>query len=99
VLLGLVAVAALPAAIATAEVLERIDLLKAGYAVPVAGVLAIGTLLLARAARRRFERTLGRVGGRRTARVGKALGLLALALAASGTVALATYAVLRHVAE
>jgi hypothetical protein len=99
VLVGLVAVAALPAAIAAAEVLERIDLLNAGYAVPVAGVLAIATLLLARAGRLRFERTLGRVGGRRTARVGKALGLLALALAASGTVALVTYAVLRHVAE
>jgi len=99
VLLGLLAVAALPAALATAEVLERIDLLTAGFAVPVAGVLAIATLLFARAGRLRFERTLGRVGGRRTAGLGKALGLLGLALAASGTVALATYAVLLHIAE
>ena len=99
VLVGLVAVAALPAAIAAAEWLDRFDLINAGYAVPVAGVLAIATLLLARRGRRRCERTLGRVGGRRTARLGKVLGLLALGLAASGAIALATYVILRHLAE
>jgi hypothetical protein len=99
VLLGLVAVATLPAAVALAELPERIDLLQAGFAVPVAGVLALVTLVLSRGGRLRFERTLGRVGGRRTAWLGKALGLLALAMTASGAVALATYAVLKHIAE
>ena len=98
-LTGLLGVAVLPAAIAAAEVLGRIELIEAGFAVPVAAVLAVAALLLARGARRRTERTLGRVGGRRTTWLGRALGLLALAVAASGAVALATYEVLGRLAE
>ena len=91
--------ATIPAAVAAAEVLERIQLLQAGAAVPVAGVLAVLTLVLARSARKRVERTLGRARGRRTAWIGRALGLLAVALAASGTVALVTYVLLGRLAE
>jgi hypothetical protein len=99
VLLGLLAVAALPAAIAATELLERFDLLDAAAAIPVAFVLAVAALVLARSARRRFERTLGRVGGRRTAFVGKGLGLLALGLAFSGAIAVGFYAVLERIGE
>jgi hypothetical protein len=99
VLAGLLAVAALPAAIAAAERLERFELLDAAAAVPVAFVLAVVALWLARGARRRVERTLGRVGGRRTAFVGKALGVLGLGLACSGAIAGAFYAFLERLAE
>jgi hypothetical protein len=99
VLAGLLAVAAVPAAIAAAEALGRIELLDAAAAVPVAFVLAVAALVLARGARQRVERTLGRAGGRRTAFVGKALGLLGLGLALSGTIAVGFYAFLERLAE
>ena len=89
----------LPAAVALARTARAIELLDAAYAIPLGGALAIAALLLARAGRRRVERTLGRVGGRRVAVVGKVLGLLGLALALAGAIAVATYAVLAHVAE
>jgi hypothetical protein len=99
VLVGLLAVAALPAAIAAAEVLEGFELLDAAVAIPVGLVLAIVALVLARGARRRFERTLGRVGGRRTALLGKALGLLGLGLALAGAIAVGFYEVLERASE
>ena len=88
VLLGLVGVAALPAAIAAAETTELLELVEAAGAIPVALVAGVAALALARGARRRIERTLGRVGGDRTARVGRALGVLALCLAIAGLIAL-----------
>ena len=65
-------------------------------AVPVAAVGGIVAVWLARAARRRTERTLGRIGGERTAAAGRLLGILAMCLATSGVVALAFYWVLQR---
>jgi hypothetical protein len=48
-------------------------------------------LIAARSARRRTERTIGRVGGVRSARVGRFLGALGIYLALAGAVALAVY--------
>jgi hypothetical protein len=93
-LVGLLAVAVLPAAIAVAEREERFELLEAGYAVPAALVLGLGAVLLARRARRRVERTLGRVGGLRIARVGRALGVLGIMLGLSGAISVGVYLVL-----
>lgn len=93
VVLGLLAVAAIPAAIGITDRRNDLRLLHAGLAVPVAAVLAIAAILLARRARKRLERTLGRAGGARSARVGRFLGWLGLYLALIGAISLAVYAV------
>jgi cytochrome c biogenesis factor len=93
-IVGLLAVAVLPSAIAVAEREERFELLEAGYAVPAALVLGLGAVLLARRARLRVERTLGRVGGLRIARVGRALGVLGIMLGLSGAISVGVYFVL-----
>ncbi|MBA3330580.1 MAG: hypothetical protein H0T39_06845 [Actinobacteria bacterium] len=92
--MGFVAAVVLPATVAVAEGTDLLELLQAGLAVPVAAFAGLVAVLLARGARSRVKRTLGRVGGERTARAGRALGLLGLALAASGAIALAYYAYL-----
>ena len=90
-LVGLLAVASLPAAIALAELADRYDLLQAGWAVPVALVLGFVAVVLARRARIRRERTLGRVGGERTARMGRFLGVLAIMLGLAGAISVGVY--------
>ncbi|MGH3105061.1 MAG: hypothetical protein ACRDN6_13285 [Gaiellaceae bacterium] len=99
VLVGLPAAAALPAAVVAAEIGDLIRLIEAAGAIPVAAVLGIGAIVLARRARRRTERTLGRVGGRAVARVGRALGVLAVCLALSASIAVGFYLVLTRVAD
>jgi hypothetical protein len=94
VLVGLIGVATLPAAVLFADRSDDVTLVQAGIAVPVAAVLSIIALWLARRGRRRADRTLDRVGGRRTARAGKILGGLGLYLAATATLALGVYALL-----
>ena len=98
-LLGLLAAVALPLTVAAAEVWDVIRLIEASAAIPVAFVLGVAAILLARGARERIRRTIGRVGGARLAAAGKALGAVGIALALSGTIALAFYYVLRRVAE
>ncbi|HEV8601873.1 MAG TPA: hypothetical protein VGQ68_00615 [Gaiellaceae bacterium] len=97
VLLGLLGLAAMPAAAAVTESREELRLVHAGAAVPVAGALALGALWSARRARRNLERTLGRVGGGRAALAGRILGWLALYLALVGAISLAVYAYLYYV--
>jgi len=87
------ALAAIPVAIAVTESREDLRLLQAGVAVPVAAVLAIAAIRLARRARRRLERTLGRAGGKRTARAGRILGWLALYATLVASISLGVYAV------
>jgi len=99
VLVGVPAAAALPAAIGVAERTDLIRLIEAAAAIPVAAVLGIAAIVLARRARGRIERTLGRVGGGWVARVGGVLGILALCLAASGGIALGFYYALTRLAE
>jgi hypothetical protein len=93
---GLLAVAALPAAIALAQVSARVKLVQAAAAAPVAAFLGIAALVLARRARRRSERTLGRAGGDGAARAGRILGVLGLCLAASAGIAIGFYGLLVH---
>ena len=92
----MLAVAALPAAVALAQVSSRVNLTQAAVGAPVAAVLGAVALLLARHALRRSERTLGRAGGEGVARAGRVLGVLGLCLAASGAIAIAFYALLVH---
>jgi hypothetical protein len=97
-LLGLVAVATLPAAIVFAERWDRITLLESSVAIAPAFVLALAAVLLSRRARRAIELTLGRVRGSKLALVGRLLGYLALYMAVTASVSVATYYVLRQIA-
>ena len=92
-MVGLLAVAAIPAAVGVTQLRGDLRLLHAGFAVPVAAVLAFAAIRLARRARRRLERTIGRAGGERRARAGRVLGWLALYLALTASIALAVYSI------
>ena len=92
-MVSLVALAAIPLAAAVTESRGDLRLIHAGFAVPVAAVLAIASIRLAARARRRLERTLGRAGGERTAQVGRVLGWLALYVALIASISLGVHAI------
>lgn len=98
-LVGLLAVAVLPAAIAATRWSERYELLHAAAAIPVAALLGVLAILLARRARSRLAPTLGHASGTRTARVGRVLGLLGFLLALTAAGSVGVYAVLSLVAD
>ena len=97
VLFGLLAVAAVPVGILVTNYRNDLRLIHAGYSVPVAAIFGFVAIRLARRARRRLERTVGRAGGATPARIGRILGWLGLYLALIGTIALAFYYVDYHV--
>jgi hypothetical protein len=93
VLLGALAVATLPGAIAFSWFSDRLELLDAAWAIPAAAVLGLVALGLARRARRQLRFTL--VRGRHTAaRVGRLLAVAALCLAIAATISVAFYRLL-----
>jgi hypothetical protein len=98
VLAGLLAALALPGTIAAAEFTTQVRLIDAAWAVPAAFLLGVIALAFARRALRRVERTIGRVGGARSARVGRLLGALGVATSLAGAIALAFYWYLENVA-
>jgi hypothetical protein len=98
VLVGLVALATVPAAILAAELLDLVTLLESSVAIVPAFILAFTTIYLGRRARRTIERTLGRVRGYKLALVGRILGYMALYIAVTASISLATYYVLREIA-
>jgi peptidoglycan/LPS O-acetylase OafA/YrhL len=99
VVLGLLATATMPVAIAATRYSESYDLLHASFAIPLAMLLGILSIRMGRSALRHDDARLGRAGGRRAARVGRALGVLGLALAATAVVALAVYGLLTYLGE
>ena len=96
VVLGLLATAAIPAAVLYADWSGRVQLIWAGVAVPVAALLGLGALAAARAGQRRAQMTLLRRSGSATARLGRLLGTLGLLLAGTGTIALVVYLILTY---
>jgi hypothetical protein len=88
-------VASVPAGVAVTHY-QDIELLKAGWSVAPGLVLGILSLALARGARRRTERTIGRVGGRRVTRVGRLLGALGIYLALAGALSVGVYELLNN---
>jgi hypothetical protein len=96
VVAGLLSVVALPVAVAATRWSSRYELIHAAIVIPVAGALGVTALVLARAARARDERTLGRAGGLRTAAWGRGLGIAGLAVTASAAIAVGVYALLRY---
>ena len=97
-LLGLLGAALVPAAIVVAEWHEDLELVDAGFAVPAAFVLSALAVWAARRARRGLERSLGRIGGEKTARAGRILGWLGIYIALTAAVALGIYAYLEYLA-
>ena len=99
VVVGLLSTATMPVAILATRYSESYDLLHAGWAIPVGVVFGIVALRLAQGAIRHDELRLERAGGRGAARVGRALGVLGLALAATCLVALGVYGLLAYLGE
>jgi len=92
-ILGLLATAAIPVAILVTEQRDELRLLHAGVAVPVAFMLGFAGIRLARRARRRIDRTIGRAGGAVTARLGRLFSWLGVYLALIGAISLVVYAI------
>ena len=97
--LGLLATATMPLAILATRYSGSYELLHAGVAIPLAVLLGAFAIGLARGALRLDDMRLGRAGGRRTARLGQALGVLGISLAATCAVALAVYGILTYLGE
>jgi hypothetical protein len=93
VVVGLLSVVTVPAAIAFTHYRD-VELLKAGWAAVPGLVLGVVSLGLARGARRRTERTIGRVGGREVTRAGRLLGALGVYLALAAALSVGTYELL-----
>ncbi len=98
-LVGLAATATMPAAILATRYSGAYELLHAGFAIPVAVILGAVAIGLARGALRLDDVRLGRAGGRGAARLGRALGVLGIALGATCAVALAVYGILTYLGE
>lgn len=97
-LLGLAAVVTLPLAIVYAEKGDRITLLQSAVAIVPAFILAFAAVYAARRARRGIDRTLGRMKGSKLALTGRILGYIALYMAVTASISVATYYVLRQIA-
>jgi hypothetical protein len=95
VVVGLLSLATVPGAIAYTHYAD-VELIKAGPAVPVGFVLGLAALSLAKRARQRSERTIGRVGGVRTARLGRILGGLGVYVALTGALSVGVYELLNR---
>jgi FAD/FMN-containing dehydrogenase len=93
--LGFLAAAAVPLAVALAARLDEVDLVDVGVAaVPFAAVAGLAAFTLGTRARRRSEFTLGRVGGFAAGTAGRWLGAVGLYLAATAALAVGVYGLL-----
>ena len=93
-LLGLLGLALPPVAFAAANELQRVSLVQATGAACASVVLGGAAILLARRARRQIERSIGRIGGEATARVGRLLGAISLFVGLTAALALGFYGLL-----
>ncbi|HXY17642.1 MAG TPA: hypothetical protein VEH79_05695 [Gaiellaceae bacterium] len=96
--LALLSVATMPAAIVGTRFARAYRLLDAGYAIPLGLLLGFGALALARSARRRDDRALGRLGGRRAIRLGRVLAAIGVCLATTALISVGVYALLQYLA-
>ena len=97
VVVGLVALAVPPLAIAAANQLERVTLVQGVAVACAAAVFGVGAIALARRGRRTAELTLGRVGGERAAQAGRILGYVGVWLGLTAALTLGFFAVLRYI--
>jgi hypothetical protein len=94
VTLGVLATLTLPVAVFATRYSDSYELLHAGFAIPVTAAFGLAAIIVARRARAFDEATLGRVGGAKATRAGRAFGILGLCIAVSATIALSVYGVL-----
>jgi hypothetical protein len=94
VLLALLGLAVPLVAFAAARRLDQVSLLQATGATCASAVLGLAAVLLARRGLRNIERTIGRLGGEGTARVGQLLGVISVCLGLTAGIALGVYALL-----
>src|SRR5437764_11632409 len=94
VMLALLGLVVPVAAYLAARRLQNVTIVQATGATCGSAVLGGAAVLLARRGFRNAERTLGRVGGEGTARVGRLLGVIGLCIGLSAAIALAVYGVL-----
>jgi peptidoglycan/LPS O-acetylase OafA/YrhL len=99
VVLGLLSAATMPVAVVATRYSGSYDLLHAGFAIPVAMAFGAGALATGRSAQRHDVRSLERAGGRRLAKLGRALGILGFCLATSALIALAVYGFLTYLED
>jgi len=90
----MLAVLAMPGAVVLTRETSGIELLSAAWAIPVAVVLGLSALLLARGARGRIRWSLERAGGRGRARTGVILGVAGISIAFSCAIAVGFYELL-----
>jgi hypothetical protein len=91
---ALLALAVLVGAAAAARLMSQVGLIEAVPAVPLALVLALVSVLLARRVRFDQQRALARMPGAGLAAVARGLGTLALIVAVTAALSLAVFAVL-----
>jgi hypothetical protein len=90
-LVGIVAVAVLPAAVAVAWQTDWFSYLECGWAAIPATVLGLVAVFLGRRGKKRERRAVLPVAGSRVAHWGRRLGWLALYFAATAGLSLAVY--------
>jgi hypothetical protein len=94
VLLGLVALAAVPVGVVLSRQTDGVHLIDAAWAIPVAALLGVSALLFARGARGRIRQTLERAGGRGRIRLSRWLAVAGICVAASAAIAVGFYELL-----
>jgi hypothetical protein len=93
-LFGIVAAGVIPAAVELTRKVPGAVLLDAVWAIPVAAVAAIVSLLFARGARGAIVRTLERAGGSLWIRLGRILAVAGICLTLSASIAVGLYELL-----
>ena len=91
VIVGIVAVATVPLAIAASTFFTEVTLVRSCLSAIIAALLGIAAVVLGHRGRETVQRTLGRSGGGAAARVGGSLGVFALWIAATVGLAVALY--------
>jgi hypothetical protein len=94
VLVGALAVAAVPAGVAVSWYSESITLVQSSVSAAVAFLLGAYAILLGRRAREKVALTLGRCGGARAARVGLVLGTVGVLAGITAGLAVGFYGLL-----
>ena len=83
-----------PVGFVAARQLDRVTIVEATAATCASAVLGLLAIVLARRGFRNIERSIGRIGGEGTARVGRLLGTISLCIGLTAGLALGFYALL-----
>ena len=96
-LAGLASVVTLPLAIFLTRFSDAYELIHAAFAIPVAALLGVGALALARRSRRRIALSLSSERRDGAAVAGRMLGIVGVCMALAALVALGVYGLLEYV--